>query len=109
MNQLEKHGKGIILMHDFKRHTAEALPELIRELKAGGYKVVHMVALLLGYVVSLVSGTPTRRISSRPRRKSRGASARCTWPPAPFRLMKFEVARVDIGREHADVALAQLS
>jgi peptidoglycan/xylan/chitin deacetylase (PgdA/CDA1 family) len=43
MNQLEKHGKGIILMHDFKHHTAEALPELLRKLKADGYKVVHMV------------------------------------------------------------------
>jgi peptidoglycan/xylan/chitin deacetylase (PgdA/CDA1 family) len=43
MNQLEKHGKGIILIHDFKHHTAEAMPELIRQLKAGGYKVVHMV------------------------------------------------------------------
>jgi peptidoglycan/xylan/chitin deacetylase (PgdA/CDA1 family) len=43
MSQLEKHGKGIILMHDFKRHTAEALPELIRQLKSSGYKVVHMV------------------------------------------------------------------
>jgi peptidoglycan/xylan/chitin deacetylase (PgdA/CDA1 family) len=43
MSQLEKHGKGIILMHDFKPHTAEAMPELIRQLKAGGYKVVHMV------------------------------------------------------------------
>jgi peptidoglycan/xylan/chitin deacetylase (PgdA/CDA1 family) len=43
MNQLEKHGKGIILMHDFKQHTAEAMPELIRQLKAAGYKVVHMV------------------------------------------------------------------
>jgi len=43
MSQLEKHGKGIILMHDFHRHTAEALPELIRQLKAGGFKVVHMV------------------------------------------------------------------
>jgi len=43
MSQLEKHGKGIILMHDFKHHTAEALPELIRQLKASGYKVVHMV------------------------------------------------------------------
>ncbi|MGZ3235223.1 MAG: polysaccharide deacetylase family protein [Croceibacterium sp.] len=28
---------------DFKHHTAEAMPELIRQLKAGGYKVVHMV------------------------------------------------------------------
>jgi peptidoglycan/xylan/chitin deacetylase (PgdA/CDA1 family) len=43
ISQLEKHGKGIILMHDFHRNTAEALPELIHQLKAGGYKVVHMV------------------------------------------------------------------
>src|SRR5271157_1720742 len=43
MSQLEKHGKGIILMHDFKHHTAEALPELLRQFKADGYKVVHMV------------------------------------------------------------------
>ena len=43
MSQLEKHGKGIILMHDFHHNTAEALPELIRQLKAGGYKIVHMV------------------------------------------------------------------
>ncbi len=43
MSQLEKRGKGILLMHDFKHATAEALPELLRQLKAGGYKVVHMV------------------------------------------------------------------
>jgi hypothetical protein len=30
-------------MHDFRRATAEALPELLRQLKAGGYKVVHLV------------------------------------------------------------------
>ena len=44
MSKLEKHGKGIILMHDFQRGTAEAMPELIRQLKASGYKVVHVVA-----------------------------------------------------------------
>ena len=43
MTKLEKRGKGIILMHDFQHGTAEAMPELIRQLKAGGYKVVHMV------------------------------------------------------------------
>jgi peptidoglycan/xylan/chitin deacetylase (PgdA/CDA1 family) len=43
MSKLEKHGKGIILMHDFQRATAEAMPELLRQLKAGGYKVVHLV------------------------------------------------------------------
>ena len=43
MSQLDKRGKGIILMHDFHQNTAEALPELLRQLKAGGYKVLHMV------------------------------------------------------------------
>jgi peptidoglycan/xylan/chitin deacetylase (PgdA/CDA1 family) len=42
MTKLDKQGKGIILMHDFQKHTAEALPELLRRLKAGGYKVVFM-------------------------------------------------------------------
>src|SRR6476646_4484976 len=44
LTKLEKSGKGIILMHDFQKHTAEALPLLLRRLKAGGYKVVHMKA-----------------------------------------------------------------
>jgi peptidoglycan/xylan/chitin deacetylase (PgdA/CDA1 family) len=44
MTKLEKSGKGIVLLHDFQRHTAEALPELLRRLKAGGYKVVQMKA-----------------------------------------------------------------
>jgi peptidoglycan/xylan/chitin deacetylase (PgdA/CDA1 family) len=43
MTKLQKHGKGIILMHDFQHATAEAMPELLRQLKAAGYKVVHMV------------------------------------------------------------------
>ncbi len=44
MSQLDKRGKGIVLMHDFQRGTAEALPELLHQLQAGGYKIVHMVA-----------------------------------------------------------------
>ena len=43
MTKLAKNGKGILLMHDFQHATAEALPELLRQLKAGGYKIVHMV------------------------------------------------------------------
>src|SRR5262249_58453383 len=34
MGKLEKHGKGIILMHDFQRATSEAVPELLNQLKA---------------------------------------------------------------------------
>jgi peptidoglycan/xylan/chitin deacetylase (PgdA/CDA1 family) len=44
MTKLEKKGKGIILMHDFQRATAKAAPSLFNELKANGYKVVHMRA-----------------------------------------------------------------
>jgi peptidoglycan/xylan/chitin deacetylase (PgdA/CDA1 family) len=44
MSKLRKRGKGIILMHDFQPHTAQALPELLRQLQAGGYKVVQIKA-----------------------------------------------------------------
>ena len=43
MTKLAKNGKGILLMHDFQHATAEAMPELMHELKAGGYKIVHVV------------------------------------------------------------------
>jgi peptidoglycan/xylan/chitin deacetylase (PgdA/CDA1 family) len=42
MDKLKKHGKGIVLMHDFQRVTAEAMPELLNQLQAGGYKIVHL-------------------------------------------------------------------
>jgi peptidoglycan-N-acetylglucosamine deacetylase len=42
MRQLEKKGKGIILMHDFQHGTGLALPELLKQLKENGYKIVHM-------------------------------------------------------------------
>jgi len=44
MTRLAKNGKGMLLMHDFQHATADAIPELLRQLKAAGYKVVHMVA-----------------------------------------------------------------
>lgn len=42
MDKLEKKGKGIILMHDFQKGLALALPDLLKTLKAKGYKVVHL-------------------------------------------------------------------
>ena len=42
--KLKKNGKGIVLMHDFQRATAEAAPELLKELKANGYKIVFLKA-----------------------------------------------------------------
>ena len=42
MTKLKKFGKGIVLMHDFQHGTSEAVPQLLAELKANGYKIVHM-------------------------------------------------------------------
>lgn len=39
----EKGHRGILLLHDIKEKTAAALPELLRELKARGYRIVHVV------------------------------------------------------------------
>jgi peptidoglycan/xylan/chitin deacetylase (PgdA/CDA1 family) len=44
MTKLTKRGKGIILMHDFQHSTAVALPALLLQLKAGGFKIVHVKA-----------------------------------------------------------------
>jgi peptidoglycan/xylan/chitin deacetylase (PgdA/CDA1 family) len=44
LTKLKKNGKGIVLMHDFQRATADAAPELLKQLKANGYKIVFMKA-----------------------------------------------------------------
>jgi len=41
--KLMKMEKGIILMHDFQKATAIALPQLLGQLQKNGFKVVHMV------------------------------------------------------------------
>jgi peptidoglycan/xylan/chitin deacetylase (PgdA/CDA1 family) len=69
--KLDKLGKGIILMHDFQKHTAEALPEILRKLKAGGYKVVQMkpkapVQTLPQYDEELLKDAKLPTMSSRP-------------------------------------------
>lgn len=44
MSQLAKKGRGIILFHDIQPATASGLKALLGELKAKGYKIVHIVA-----------------------------------------------------------------
>lgn len=43
MGRLKKAGKGIILLHDARHQTAAMIPQLLVALKAGGYRVVHIV------------------------------------------------------------------
>jgi peptidoglycan/xylan/chitin deacetylase (PgdA/CDA1 family) len=71
MKKLDKLGKGIILMHDFHKHTAEALPALLRRLKDGGYKVVKMTAkapvqTIAQYDEELLKDAKLPTVSSRP-------------------------------------------
>jgi hypothetical protein len=71
MTKLDKLGKGIILMHDFQKHTAEALPTLLQKLKAGGYKVVLMrakapVQTIASYDEAITKDAKLPTVSSRP-------------------------------------------
>ena len=44
MSRLEAKGKGILLLHDIQARTVAALPKILHELKARGYRIVHVVA-----------------------------------------------------------------
>jgi hypothetical protein len=46
MTKLQLRAKGIVLMHDFQHATAEAIPELLKQLKENGYKVVQGVLMV---------------------------------------------------------------
>jgi peptidoglycan/xylan/chitin deacetylase (PgdA/CDA1 family) len=69
--KLDKQGKGIILMHDFHKHTAEALPAILRRLKTEGYKVVAMrakapVVSLPQYDEAILKEDKLQTVSQRP-------------------------------------------
>jgi hypothetical protein len=42
MKRLEAKGKGILLLHDIQARTVAALPKILHELKARGYRIVHV-------------------------------------------------------------------
>jgi peptidoglycan/xylan/chitin deacetylase (PgdA/CDA1 family) len=71
MTKLQKHGKGIVLMHDFQTGTSHAVPQLLTELKTGGYKIVHIksraaVATLPRYDEELQRDQKLPTVSQRP-------------------------------------------
>lgn len=43
MRRIEARGKGILLLHDIQPRTVAALPRILHELKARGYRIVHVV------------------------------------------------------------------
>ncbi|MGJ4946797.1 polysaccharide deacetylase family protein [Bradyrhizobium sp. HKCCYLS20291] len=44
IKRLEARGKGILLLHDIHARTVAALPKILADLKAKGYRIVHVVA-----------------------------------------------------------------
>jgi len=44
VQRLERKGKGILLLHDIHQRTVDALPYILSELKARGFRIVHVVA-----------------------------------------------------------------
>jgi peptidoglycan-N-acetylglucosamine deacetylase len=47
--RLEHKGKGVLLLHDIHAATVQALPVLLKELKARGYHIVHVVPASEGH------------------------------------------------------------
>ena len=43
MQRLAAKGKGILLLHDIQPRTVAALPKILHDLKARGYRIVHVV------------------------------------------------------------------
>jgi peptidoglycan/xylan/chitin deacetylase (PgdA/CDA1 family) len=71
MTKLEKRGKGIVLMHDFQPSTALALPTLLQQLKAKGFKIVHLkaknpVVSLPQYEAAMVKTRTGQTVDGRP-------------------------------------------
>jgi peptidoglycan/xylan/chitin deacetylase (PgdA/CDA1 family) len=71
LTKLKKNGKGIVLMHDFQRATADAAPELLKQLKLNGYRVVFMkpkepVQTIASYDEAIVKELKLPTVTSRP-------------------------------------------
>lgn len=43
LSRLEAKGKGVLLLHDIQARTQAALPVILQQLKARGYRIVHVV------------------------------------------------------------------
>jgi peptidoglycan/xylan/chitin deacetylase (PgdA/CDA1 family) len=77
MQRLEAKGKGILLLHDIQARTVAALPRILHEMKARGYRIVHVVP-----ATAELAATPTepQQWRSRPLPENVAASH---WPKIP--------------------------
>jgi peptidoglycan-N-acetylglucosamine deacetylase len=88
MRRLDRLGKGILLLHDTHQWTADMIPMLLRELKAKGYRVVHMVPGP-GHTATVPAPkgwfSVTERAINALKPQLEWAAARKNWAPIPVK------------------------
>jgi peptidoglycan/xylan/chitin deacetylase (PgdA/CDA1 family) len=77
MQRLEAKGKGILLLHDIQPRTVAALPKILHEMKARGYRIVHVVP-----ATAELAATPTEPRQWR-RHPPPETVASSRWPKIP--------------------------
>ncbi|MET0676293.1 MAG: polysaccharide deacetylase family protein, partial [Bradyrhizobium sp.] len=77
MQRLEAKGKGILLLHDIQPRTVAALPRILHEMKARGYRIVHVVPATPGQPV-----TPTEPLQWQAHPASETVAV-SRWPTVP--------------------------
>jgi peptidoglycan/xylan/chitin deacetylase (PgdA/CDA1 family) len=113
LTRLDHYGKGVLLLHDIQPATAMMLPNLLRELKRRGYRIVHVVPatpttneqwLMREPTVASLRGTiPLPPIPPRPRTTVPAANAIDVVPPTPSRLPDAPVAPAGPRAEITDI------
>jgi peptidoglycan-N-acetylglucosamine deacetylase len=83
MTRLEKHGSGILLLHDIHPWTVAALPGLLKELKERGFHIVQVVPAVAATAANpAVAGAPMARRWPQPNRVVASADALLPVPDA---------------------------
>jgi peptidoglycan/xylan/chitin deacetylase (PgdA/CDA1 family) len=76
LSRLEAKGKGILLLHDIHARTVAALPTMLRQLKAHGFRIVHVVP-------ASAEQTKTQTVAADWRLHGESEIAKTKWPAAP--------------------------
>jgi hypothetical protein len=96
LSRLEAKGKGILLLHDIHARTVAALPAILRQLKAHGFHIVHVVP-----ATGEQAKTPTVAADWRLHGDPQIAAA--SWPAAPHFV--FAEARTTESPDIADLGV----
>jgi len=81
LSRLEAKGKGVLLLHDIHARTVAALPTILRELKARGFRIVHVVP-------ASTEQPKTETVAADWRLHGAATIAAAKWPGAPHFVFK---------------------